>query len=351
MIAMGKYSAGIPGRRAKRQNVWKLCGFTLVEVLVAAAITLLLAGVLLTLATNVLTTCDRAAGTLDTESQAEIILEQIAADLEATVTRVDPQAWFAATVQADQSGAGDAGMTDEDWPATAKPGGAVSLQLAPDSGLLEDARFGQAGVWLRFLTTQPDANDRATSRSAPRGVAYQIVRRRAGAGHAYQLFRSQVRPGGTSSTFSVGYNLFAAAYTTPSGTAQNPGNVRRPNSQFLLGNNVIDFGVKIFVRALDGSLVSVFPANNTAAQSLVATTDPAATPLGYAGNPVVRAFPAAAEVMIRILTPGGATLIANLEAGLTLPPAGVLFSDYWWRIAGTNSRVFVRHVEFKAQPL
>jgi hypothetical protein len=278
-------------------------------------------------------------------------MEQIAADLDAATMRVDSQAWFAATVQVDQAGAGDAGMTDESWPATAKPGGTASLQLVPASNQLADARFGQAGVWLRFLTTQPDANDKATSRSAPRVVSYQIVRRPVGAGCAYQLFRSQVRPGVTNSTFSTGYNLFAAAYTTANGTAQNPGNVRRPNSQFLLGNNVVDFGVKIFVRSADGSLVSVFPAGNTAAQSLVATTDPAATPVGYAGNPVVRVFPAAAEVLLRILTPGGATLIANLEAGLTSPPAGVLFSDYWWRVAEANSRVFVRHVEFKSQPL
>jgi hypothetical protein len=206
-------------------------------------------------------------------------------------------------------------------------------------------------VWLRFLTTQPDANDKATSRSAPRVVAYQIVRRRAGAGYGYQFFRSQVRPGVTNSTFSTGYNLFASAYTTPNGTAQNPGNVRRPNVQFLLGNNVIDFGLKIFVRAADGSLIPVFPASDAPAQSFVATTDPATVPVGYAGNPVVRAFPAAAEVLLRILTPGGATLIANLEAGLTAPPAGVLFSDYWWQIADAHSRVFVRHMEFKAPPL
>jgi len=341
-----KFRSGIP-----RRNLGPKRGFTLVEVLVAAAATLLLAGLLLALATNVLIIWGRAAGTLETEGQAEIILDQIALYLEATVMRMNTQAWFAATVQHDQNGPGDAGMTDEDWPATAKPTGTASLQLVPDSNQLEDARFGQAGLWLRFFTIQPDANNQASNRSTPRAVAYQLIRHRIGSGYRYQLYRSQVRPGGTNSTFSVGYDLFAPAYTTPNGVAQNPGNVRRPNAQFLLGNNVVDFGLKVFARAADGSLALAFPMNNVAGQSLVATTDPATAPAGYGGTPVVRVFPAAVEIEIRILTQEGAGLIANLEAGLMPAPTGVPFSDYWWRIAEAHSRVFVRHVGIKSEVL
>ncbi len=325
-------------------------GFTLVEILVAAAATLLLAGLLLALATNLLVVWDRASGTLEAEGQAEIILDQVSEDLDAAMMRVSSPAWLAATVQNDQSGAGDAGMTDESWPATAKPGGSASLQLVPDSNRLEDAHFGQAGVWLRIFAAQPDANNQLSNRSAPRAVAYQLVRRRVGSEYSYQLFRSQVRPGGTNSTFSVGYDLFAAAYTTPNGVAQNPGNIRRPNAQFLLGNNVIDFGVKVFGRAADGSLVLVFPMNNAAGQSLIATTNPTAAPAGYTGA-VTRAFPAAVEIVVRILTQEGARLVGNLEAGLTVAPAGVAFSDYWWQLAEAHSRVFVRHIGIKAQPL
>lgn len=351
MIPIGRYYCEGFRLEATRRGLDPEGGFTLVEILVAAAATLLLAGLLLALATNVLALWDRASGTLETEGQAEIILDQVSQDLEAMVMRMNAQAWFAATVQHDQTGAGEAGMTDEAWPATAKPTGAASLQLVPDSSMLRDARFGQAGVWLRFFTTQPDANNQASNRSAPRAVAYQLVRRRLGSQYVYQLYRSQVRPGGTNSTFSTGCDLFAAGYTTPSGVAQNPGNVRRPNTQFLLGNNVVDFGLKVFARAADGSLLLSFPANNAAAQSLIATTDPASAPLGYGGMPVVRMFPAAAEIMVRILTQEGARLIANLEAGLTPVPRGVAFSDYWWQIAEAHSRVFVRHIGIKSQLL
>ncbi|MSU70658.1 MAG: prepilin-type N-terminal cleavage/methylation domain-containing protein [Opitutaceae bacterium] len=138
-------------------------GFTLIELLVAAAITLLLAGLLVALASNVLTTWNRASGGLTAASQAGVIMEQLSQDLEAAVMRSDSLVWFAATVQHDQSGAGDAGMTDEDWSATSKPRGGASIQLVPPSGRWEDARCGQAGMWLRFFTTQPDANDSAAN--------------------------------------------------------------------------------------------------------------------------------------------------------------------------------------------
>src|SRR5882724_494018 len=320
-------------------------GITLVEVLVAAAVTLLLAGLLLAVASNLLIAWGRATGSLEAEGQADIVLDQLARDLEATVSRADAQAWFVATVQNDQSGAGDAGMTNEDWPTGAKPGGLGSLLLEPGSGELADAHFGQAGVWLRFFTTQPDANDQPANRSVPRAVAYQLVRRRNGGQYVYQLYRSQVRPSGASSTFGAGYSLFAPAYTTPSGVAQNPGNVRRPNAQYLIGNNIIDFGMRVWARATDGSRVLVFPSGIAGGHSLVATTDSTTTPIGYAGKPVTRTFPATIDIMVRVLSPDGKTAISNLEAGFTQPPPNASAADFWWRVAEAHSSVFVRRIE------
>lgn len=325
----------------------KARGFTLTEVLVAAVITVMLAGLLLGAVVQVLNVWGRATGVLATAGQAAFVLDQLTADLEAAVLRPDAGVWFAATVQRDQAGTGDSGMNGAAWSAPAKPPGAASLALAPPSGRIEDMHFGQAGVWLRFFTAQPDANDSANNRSLPRAVSYQIVRRRVGAVHVYQLFRSQVRPGGANSTFSAGYDLFASAYSTGNATEQHPGNVRRPNVRFLLGNHVVDFGLRLYARAADGSLVPVFPDGPAGEQTLAATTDPAAVPPGYAGRPVVRAWPAAAEVMVRVLTEEGARLVDNHESGRTSGPAGVPYADHWWRLVEAHSHVYVRRIELR----
>ena len=324
-------------------------GFTLVELLVAAAITAALAGALVATVVQVLGLWSRSGSTVTTAGEATRILDQISRDLEAMVGRPDAGAWLAVTVQRDQAGAGDSGMTDADWTGPAKPTGPASLRLDPDDGSLEHQRFGQAGVWLRFFTTEPDANDSATNRSLPRAVSYQIVRRRTGSGHAYQLYRSQVRPGGTNSTFSSGYDLFASAYTTANGSEQHPGNIRRPNTRFLLGNHVIDLGLRVFVRAGDGSMAPAFPLGPAAEQSFVATTGTSPVP-GYAGRPVTRGWPVRLDVLVRILTEEGAQAIANLETGRIPVPPGQTWAEHWWRLAEAHSRVHVRTVVPRALP-
>lgn len=318
-------------------------GFTLVELLVAAAITAALAGALLATVVQVLGLGARSGSTVTTAGEAARILDQVSRDLEAMVWRPDAGAWLAATVQRDQAGAGDSGMTDADWTGAAKPPGLPSLRLDPADGSQADPRFGQAGVWLRFFTTEPDANDSATNRSLPRAVSYQIVRRRAGRGHAYQLYRSQVRPGGTNSTFSSGYDLFASPYTTPNGSEQHPGNIRRPNTRFLLGNHVIDLGLRVYVRAGDGGVEPAFPLGPAGEQSFVATAGTSPVP-GYAGRPVTRGRPVRLDVLVRILTEEGAQAIANLEAGRIPVPLGRTRAEHWWELAEAHSRVHVRTV-------
>lgn len=318
-------------------------GFTLIELLVAASITAVLSGILVAAVVQVLGLWSRSGGAVAAAGEATRILDQIAQDLESVALRADASAWFVATVQRDQSGVGDSGMTDADWSGAPKPPGAPSLRLDPAEAPANSLRFGQAGVWLRFFTVEPDANDSGTNRSLPRAVAYQIVRRRSGTRHAYQLFRSQVRPGGTNSTFASGYDLFASAYLTPNGSEQHPGNVRRPNARFLVGNHVIDFGVRIIVRGADGATVSAFPFSAEADQSFVATNGGSPVP-GYAGRPVVRGWPVEFQVMVRLVTEEGARAIANLESGRILVPAGRTQADYWWELAEAHSQMHVRTI-------
>src|SRR3954464_1839688 len=64
-------------------------GFTLIEILVAAGITTLLAGLMAVVVHNVSTTWKRASGRLGTDAQARLILDQIEQDLHGAIFRDD----------------------------------------------------------------------------------------------------------------------------------------------------------------------------------------------------------------------------------------------------------------------
>jgi type II secretory pathway pseudopilin PulG len=339
-------------------------GFTLVELLVASAVTVLLAGIMIAILAQVSRTWERASGGLVAVQQAELALDLLARDLQSAVFRRDGHVWLAATVQPDQSGAGDIGGSLADWsapvrkPGAASPGTAdSSLELAPASGRVTDCRFGMAGVWLRFITVTPDRNTSSADASAPRAVAYQIVRHpvtnAAGSTQTYSLFRSEVRPFGEGSparersTFAVGCDLFAPAYNTATGGGYlgDAGTIRRPRREHLLANGAIDFGVRFFrLTPGSGQLQLLFPTGNDN-RGFAATTVPSALPT----NPSVPAaamsygFPTAAELHVRVLTEEGARQIAALEQGL-------LTGRTWWEIARAHSVVLTRHVTLEAAP-
>ncbi len=339
-------------------------GFTLVELLVASAITVVLAGLMIAILTQVSTTWARASGGLVASQQAELALEVLAQDLQSAVLRRDGRVWLLATVQPDQSGAGDIGGTLARWsPAVGKPGAVgpgtpdSSLDLAPASGRLEDCRFGMAGVWLRFFAQVADRNDSIANTSAPRAVAYQIVRRAVvdnpGAAQRYGLFRSEVRPFADASparersTFAVGYDLLAPAYnsTAGGGALGDAGTVRRPRRELLLGNDVVDFGVRFYRPvAGTGQLELLFPTGH-ANRGFAATTALGAVPV----NPSVPVgemrygFPTVVELFIRVLTEEGARQIAALETGQLTGPT-------WWEITRAHSVVGTRRVALEASP-
>lgn len=337
-------------------------GFTLVELLVASAITLVLAGIMIAILAQIGGTWARAGGGLAATQQGELALETLARDLEAAVVRRDGQVWLAATVQPDQRGAGDAGGTLGAWsPPAPKPGNAQagasgsSLDLAPESGRLEDCRFGMAGVWLRCFTDPPGSNDTVAGSSAPRAVSYQIVRRAvsAGAGSArrYGLFRAEVRPYADAepararSTFMAGYDLFGAAYNSAvgGGNLGDAGTIRRPRRDHLLANDVVDFGVRFFTRApaAGGARVLLFPRSHEN-RGFAATTSLAVAP-GIAPEAMSRGFPDEAELFVRVLTEEGARRIEALEEGRAS-------GAEWWTVALAHSVVLTRRVSMEGAP-
>jgi len=351
-------------------------GFTLVELLVAAGITALLAGFLAVVVGDVAGYWTRTSGRLTTEAQARIVLDQLTLDLQSAQFADNGNTWLAANVQSVTNNI-PGWVSNDQTPARAKPTGQISLSMNAADFAADSNRFGVAGTWLRFFTTARGTNQNtgaapfAVNASAPVAVSYQIVRRvastslNAAAKRRYLLHRSLVRPAanGTSiGTLEAGFNITAPPYTTAgagnTGATGDPRTVRAPTLDSVLADNVIDFGVRFYVRdaAAPTGLRLVFPANAAGA--------PANTPLTYLANvppggngtdSFANRMPEVVDVSVRILTDQGADLINGYEAitqRVFAPTApAVTPQQYWWNLALANSRVFTRRIVLRAEPL
>src|SRR5450759_3925443 len=76
----------------------KDAGFTLLELLVAVTITLILAGLMLTVVTSTLNLWQRTQNSFTTSAQAALALDLIERDLHAAVFRQDGGTWLAVDV-------------------------------------------------------------------------------------------------------------------------------------------------------------------------------------------------------------------------------------------------------------
>jgi type II secretory pathway pseudopilin PulG len=305
-------SFSIPLRRANS-------AFTIVELLVAVAVTAVLVTFMVTVTSNVLSAWNRSSGILSSGNQARTILDQISQDLEGAIIKRGTDVMFAATVQ--ETPVVNSWVSD----GFQKPSSNESLRIEPTTRNLSEYRFGQAGVWLRFFTTPSDNNPDSSGQvplsniSAPRAVAYQISRINVGGGqYSYMLYRSEIPP---DQVFSVGYDL---------STSYSNSVIRNPTKQWIIGNDVIDFGVRLYARNSSGGLDLLFPT-------------PAAGGTDYAANST-SGYPAVAEVFLRILTPEGVRQLAALDSGAPL-------TGSWWEIAEQNSQVYTRRIEIKSKGL
>lgn len=348
-------------------------GFTLLELLAAAAITAALTALVLTAMSDALDQWNRQAGRRGAEAAARTALDQIEQDLQGAIFRSDTGVWLAANVLPDTSLSGQ--WQPAAVPANAKPDNTNRRTLNLGAPEPADARHGVAGVWLRFFTSKQDADVDTASLSAPVAVGCQLIRRNVTSSsiseQRHMLFRAEVRrtrtSGGTPGAFEAGYNLDPAAmpatpYMTPSGTSGNPGNLIRPPLGAALADNVIDFGVRLYVRN-NGNLRLIFPAapaaeggapvegRATSAMPPSPETEHLARCTAPAADDYYRhVFPDMADVTLRILTDEGARLIAAFEAGRIQAPAGVAPADHWWNLAEAHSLVFTRRIVIPGRP-
>ena len=128
-------------------------GFTLLELLVAVAVTGLLAALLLNITTQVVTTQTKATGDLETNQAAQFILDRIQEDLQCAVYRNDGNAGLAATILEDYTNSSvwepaergkptsaSLQVTADDW--EGPDGEADDIVLANNQWSLVDSRFG-----------------------------------------------------------------------------------------------------------------------------------------------------------------------------------------------------------------
>lgn len=326
--------------------------FTLLELLVAVTITLVLAGLMLTVVTNTLNLWHRTQDNFSTAAQAKLALDLVDRDLQAAVSRKDGVNWLAVDVSNSPGS-----LATHGWllPASgAKPVATESQRLLPVSPngatpQISEARFGLSGAWLRFITTNVESGG-----SLPIAVAYQVARRpltgaitvTSLADIRYTLFRAAVS---TTNTVNSGNDIIAASYgsalSTPAGP-RNPATLTNPNSSDALATNVVDFGIWLYVRdATTGSLRRIFPADNGDLSHLARDT-------GAASD--ANRIPEVVDVMIRILTEEGATVLAQIESGtgrITRPPIYASDAEWWWGVVEANSRVYTRRIDVKGVAL
>ncbi|RRK01506.1 prepilin-type N-terminal cleavage/methylation domain-containing protein [Opitutaceae bacterium TAV4] len=379
-------------------------GFTIVELLVALGITAMLVTLMLTITISVLNAWNQSSGKLSTGNQARFVLDQLEKDFHGIILRKDGKTWLAATIQQCvtgnygdiQIGGGspttkafasewkardDAGNWTTDIPKPQHNASSydssfrinkVDIDDTADYEKIENWRFGRAGVWLRFFTNGVDGN-------LPVAVSYQMSRIRmggAGAGdstkapaqYLYMLFRSEVS---AHNTLTSGFDITASDYETGNAGTNTqghlPGNIRRPPTDYIIANNVVDFGIRFYGKNADGYEEEIFPRDITqptrpaladiSANSLALTfVAPSTAPLtytGYGSNGRVFAGnrnatdqtrdPVAIEVMLRILTPEGAKLLENFERGR--------ITGNWWDIVEKHSKVYTRRISLKTNAL
>jgi prepilin-type N-terminal cleavage/methylation domain-containing protein len=323
-------------------------GFTLLELLVAVAITLVIAGLMLAVTAQVLDLWRRTQGAHLQAATARQVFDLLERDLAAALHRSDANRWLAVDIL-DAPGA----LANHGWLATGamKPAAGGSLRPLPEpdaNGVsrLREARFGLSGAWLRFVTTNVESGG-----SLPAVVAYQVVRRPVTgdpvaanpAPVRYSLYRSAVSQ---AETMAQGYDVTAAAYGSASNTPSSalstayrqPRNVTNPSHANLLATNVVDFGCWLHVPDAAGGLVRIYPG---------ATGDLTHHAVGQSAANDSR-FPTVVDVLVRVLSEEGAALVEAMERGrVERPPQHASDAAWWWAVVEANSTVFIRRIEIR----
>jgi prepilin-type N-terminal cleavage/methylation domain-containing protein len=364
-------------------------GFTVIELIVAVAVTAVLSGMLLLISTEVLETQEQSSEELERQQIAHFVLDQIQEDLQCALFRNDGNIWMAISFlkKEDNSGEWISSINDKPYQESFR---IVESEWTGDSlgkdnsdnlgqGPFEESRFGIAGAWLRFFTQSPELDRDAKNNGAARAISYQIVRyglsSSPDSSKRYHLFRSDVS---AKNTFLAGYNLdpeldeagkgYGKNASTRSLDDKDPNTPRIPslivnpiipeNSQynptaFSLSSNIIDFGIRAYHLEKNsfgsGDYFQIFPSIDVMTPGTIfqepyfATSHPNYHKISVNGaaSPTFYLFPDVVDVMIRVISQDGARILEDFEEG-RLPETEAMS---WWSIAEEHSKVYFRRIK------
>ncbi len=304
--------------------------FTLLELIVALSISAVIGFFAISMAIGVVDVWNEVDNQASMAVEVQYALDTIARDLESAVFRERGEVMFAVDAL-------DNGALSGDWVAPA----VKARPNNPDPFNPTLDQYGWAGSWVRFFTAAPTLN----------AVGYQIIRSPILTGSSdigYHLYRGVVRVDHTSDAgLNIKHDLYSS---TGSQIFGNPGAIYSPQLKNFILDNVIDFGVRLFI--FDNTLASypeyvpddmrlIFPAD---ANSVLDSSDKShAGETAHSGD-LNELYPHAAEIVVRVLTSEGASLLSDLEA------KGGSDED-WGIIVEEHSKVFRRFIDINSLSL
>lgn len=316
----------------EKEDMNRVKGFTILELLVASAVSIILLGLFLMVSANILDVWGQSRDNLSSNAKARIILETLSRDLESAIIRNSSDVWLACDLLEDtrKSGNWEIGVKE-------KPTGAESVKIDfedPDSRT-SDFRFGVAGSWLRFFGSPVDASD-TKSAGDINAIAYQIIRRKPHSlsselDEGYNLYRSVVSSYETNEEIKEDGGYFIDQFEGESYEG-HAGEIISPNARSsLLARDIVDLGFVFYQKDSSGQNKILFPIQG--------------------GKKIFRVpadgIPTSAQVFARILDEEGVKQISAYERGLvpTIDP------DFWWNTVTQFSTVYTKRVQFKASGL
>ena len=306
--------------------------FTILELLIASAVSIILLGLFLTVSNNLLDAWGNSRDSLSGNAKARVILNTLASDLESAIIRNTEGVWLACDLL---ETTGNSGRWESSTPQ--KPTGAVSLQIDLEDPDLSanDYRFGVAGSWIRFFASPIDASESGDGGDV-NAIAYQLIRRKphsrsSDLDEGYNLYRSVVRADHTLDEIIEDEGYFIDAFEGPSYAGQ-AGEIQAPrNDSSLLARDVVDFGIVFYDQDTVGRLRPIYPLPG--ASNTFRVPD--------------NGRPSSAEIFVRVLEEEGAKILNAYERGL-IPTED---PDFWWNTVNQYSTVYTHRVYFKGGTL
>lgn len=309
--------------------------FTLIEVMVAAAITIIMVGMVIQITGEVLKLWNRSMGKLSANAEARMAMELLTGDLEAILLRNNDMLWLYADDEKLSSVAGydaqtvslamftsatDRMQEDSSEPRKTIPGNitAVEYQLvyqSPVSGRDEDPERNAFALHRRLI-------DPVTTFNSLLGQEYQ------------EDFEDWL--GKEEGVNAPGYDLGFATYEAPS------------DPKFYLAGNIVGFQVEFYLTDADGNTrVASSPVEyggSNATGNSTATVGPFPNVIPEFKFPIEYA-----DISLTVISDEGMAILRNLEAerggtGFENTQEGVK------QVILQHGEVFKRRVHFKAKP-